>query len=111
MVYASFHLNQPGALPGAWQHFAPVMFKPGQESITHSKLWKQSLSVLQPPCRIPHRLLGVQHIESKVDSLKKQFSLLSNLQVSPTLLLATSDSLGTNSEMYHSAICGSNMHF
>ena len=58
----------PGFLPGGWQHFASMISRP-QELGTHSKLSKQSLSELQPPCKIPQGLSGVQHVGLKLDSL------------------------------------------
>ena len=80
---------------------APVIVKPEQVSVTHSRLSKQSSSVLQPPCRIPQGALGVQHNELKVESLvKKQLSLLSNSQDPPTFLSVASILNETDSKCY-----------
>ena len=55
------HYNKPGFLPGAWQHFDPLISRP-QLSFEHSKLSIQSRSDVQPPWRIPHRSSGVQQV-------------------------------------------------
>ena len=64
----------------------------------HSKLSKQSLSVLQPPCKIPQGLLGLQHDGLKVDGVvAKQFGLFLKLHVVPEFLVNTFDSFEAES--------------
>ena len=70
-----------------------------QVSIMHSKLSKQSSSVLQPPCKIPHGSSGVQQVELYSDLLVGvQFGLYLKVHGAPTFLWTALDSIETKSK-------------
>ena len=65
----------------------------------HSKLSKQSSSVLQPPCKIPQGSSGVQQVELYSDWLVgEQVGLYLKVHGVPTFLCTALDSIETKSK-------------